>query len=74
MLCFSSPRYEAMITVVKPSTRILSVMYYAREPGKIKYALFPFKSIIGGKYIFKKVMILNKMKILLICIKYPPTS
>ena len=53
---------------------VLSVMYYAREPGKIKYALFPFKSIIGGKYIFKKVMILNKMKILLICIKYPPTS
>ncbi|NIG60334.1 tRNA (adenine(58)-N(1))-methyltransferase non-catalytic subunit TRM6 [Pontoporia blainvillei] len=37
-------KYEAMITVVKPSTRILSVMYYAREPGKIKYALFPFKS------------------------------
>ena len=46
MFCFSSSRYEAMITVVKPSTRILSVMYYAREPGKIKYALFPFKSII----------------------------
>ncbi|EPY79157.1 tRNA (adenine(58)-N(1))-methyltransferase non-catalytic subunit TRM6 [Camelus ferus] len=37
-------KYEAIITVVKPSTRILSVMYYAREPGKIKYALFPFKS------------------------------
>lgn len=26
-----------MITVVKPSTRILSVMYYAREPGKINH-------------------------------------
>lgn len=51
---FLPPRYEAIITVVKPSTRILSIMYYAREPGKIKYALFPFKSIFGGKYIFKK--------------------
>lgn len=30
-------KYEAMITVVKPSTRILSVMYYAREPGKINH-------------------------------------
>ncbi|XP_023481909.1 tRNA (adenine(58)-N(1))-methyltransferase non-catalytic subunit TRM6 isoform X2 [Equus caballus] len=30
-------KYEAIITVVKPSTRILSVMYYAREPGKINH-------------------------------------
>ncbi|KAM9070124.1 tRNA (adenine(58)-N(1))-methyltransferase non-catalytic subunit TRM6 isoform 2-T2 [Sarcophilus harrisii] len=30
-------KYEAVITVVKPSTRILSIMYYAREPGKINY-------------------------------------
>uniref|UniRef100_F7AA51 tRNA (adenine(58)-N(1))-methyltransferase non-catalytic subunit TRM6 n=1 Tax=Monodelphis domestica TaxID=13616 RepID=F7AA51_MONDO len=30
-------KYEAIITVVKPSTRILSIMYYAREPGKINY-------------------------------------
>lgn len=36
-------KYEAIITILKPSTRILSIMYYAREPGKIKYALFPFK-------------------------------
>ncbi|KAI1240426.1 hypothetical protein IHE44_0008848 [Lamprotornis superbus] len=28
-------KYEAVITIVKPSTRILSTMYYAREPGKI---------------------------------------
>ncbi|XP_018422147.1 PREDICTED: tRNA (adenine(58)-N(1))-methyltransferase non-catalytic subunit TRM6 [Nanorana parkeri] len=28
-------KYEAIITIVKPSTRILSMMYYAREPGKI---------------------------------------
>ncbi|KAM6144366.1 tRNA (adenine(58)-N(1))-methyltransferase non-catalytic subunit TRM6 [Erethizon dorsatum] len=30
-------KYEAIITVLKPSTRILSVMYYAREPGKINH-------------------------------------
>ncbi|XP_039719700.1 tRNA (adenine(58)-N(1))-methyltransferase non-catalytic subunit TRM6 [Pteropus medius] len=30
-------KYEAVITVVKPSTRILSIMYYAREPGKINH-------------------------------------
>ncbi|KAJ7341553.1 hypothetical protein JRQ81_005792 [Phrynocephalus forsythii] len=30
-------KYEAVITIVKPSTRILSTMYYAREPGKINY-------------------------------------
>ncbi|KAL4680435.1 hypothetical protein H8959_022376 [Pygathrix nigripes] len=30
-------KYEAIITVVKPSTRILSIMYYAREPGKINH-------------------------------------
>ncbi|KAH0621884.1 hypothetical protein JD844_023602 [Phrynosoma platyrhinos] len=30
-------KYEAIITIVKPSTRILSTMYYAREPGKINY-------------------------------------
>ncbi|XP_044300092.1 tRNA (adenine(58)-N(1))-methyltransferase non-catalytic subunit TRM6 isoform X2 [Varanus komodoensis] len=30
-------KYEAVITVIKPSTRILSTMYYAREPGKINY-------------------------------------
>ncbi|XP_065538257.1 tRNA (adenine(58)-N(1))-methyltransferase non-catalytic subunit TRM6 [Lathamus discolor] len=30
-------KYEVLITIVKPSTRILSTMYYAREPGKINY-------------------------------------
>ncbi|XP_006162891.1 tRNA (adenine(58)-N(1))-methyltransferase non-catalytic subunit TRM6 isoform X1 [Tupaia chinensis] len=30
-------KYEAIITIVKPSTRILSIMYYAREPGKINH-------------------------------------
>ncbi|KAM4903125.1 tRNA (adenine(58)-N(1))-methyltransferase non-catalytic subunit TRM6 [Sylvia borin] len=30
-------KYEAIITIVKPSTRILSTMYYAREPGKINH-------------------------------------
>ncbi|XP_053429372.1 tRNA (adenine(58)-N(1))-methyltransferase non-catalytic subunit TRM6 isoform X2 [Nycticebus coucang] len=30
-------KYEAIITVVKPSTRILSIMYYAKEPGKINH-------------------------------------
>ncbi|XP_026566137.1 tRNA (adenine(58)-N(1))-methyltransferase non-catalytic subunit TRM6 isoform X2 [Pseudonaja textilis] len=30
-------KYEAVITIIKPSTRILSTMYYAREPGKINY-------------------------------------
>nr|XP_019590459.1 PREDICTED: tRNA (adenine(58)-N(1))-methyltransferase non-catalytic subunit TRM6 isoform X2 [Rhinolophus sinicus] len=30
-------KYEAIVTVVKPSTRILSIMYYAREPGKINH-------------------------------------
>ncbi|KAI5277793.1 Trna (Adenine(58)-N(1))-Methyltransferase Non-Catalytic Subunit Trm6 [Manis pentadactyla] len=35
-------KYEAIITVVKPSTRILSIMYYAREPGKIN-VLLPHK-------------------------------
>ncbi|XP_023367965.1 tRNA (adenine(58)-N(1))-methyltransferase non-catalytic subunit TRM6 isoform X2 [Otolemur garnettii] len=30
-------KYEAVITVVKPSTRILSIMYYAKEPGKINH-------------------------------------
>ncbi|XP_004451566.1 tRNA (adenine(58)-N(1))-methyltransferase non-catalytic subunit TRM6 [Dasypus novemcinctus] len=30
-------KYEAVVTVVKPSTRILSIMYYAREPGKINH-------------------------------------
>ncbi|KAG8583942.1 hypothetical protein GDO81_008600 [Engystomops pustulosus] len=28
-------KYEANITILKPSTRILAIMYYAREPGKI---------------------------------------
>nr|DBA27124.1 TPA: hypothetical protein GDO54_011300 [Pyxicephalus adspersus] len=28
-------KYEANISIVKPSTRILAMMYYAREPGKI---------------------------------------
>ncbi|NXS42123.1 TRM6 methyltransferase, partial [Balaeniceps rex] len=31
-------KYEAVITIVKPSTRILSTMYYAREPGKINHS------------------------------------
>ncbi|KAM3852823.1 tRNA (adenine(58)-N(1))-methyltransferase non-catalytic subunit TRM6 isoform 1-T1 [Vipera latastei] len=30
-------KYEAVITIIKPSARILSTMYYAREPGKINY-------------------------------------
>ncbi|NXA40781.1 TRM6 methyltransferase, partial [Eudromia elegans] len=30
-------KYEAVITIVRPSTRILSTMYYAREPGKINH-------------------------------------
>ncbi|XP_053140779.1 tRNA (adenine(58)-N(1))-methyltransferase non-catalytic subunit TRM6 isoform X2 [Hemicordylus capensis] len=30
-------KYEAIITIIKPSTRILSTMYYAREPGKINH-------------------------------------
>uniref|UniRef100_A0A8D2CN62 tRNA (adenine(58)-N(1))-methyltransferase non-catalytic subunit TRM6 n=1 Tax=Sciurus vulgaris TaxID=55149 RepID=A0A8D2CN62_SCIVU len=30
-------KYEAVITILKPSTRILSIMYYAREPGKINH-------------------------------------
>ncbi|NWH90842.1 TRM6 methyltransferase, partial [Aegithalos caudatus] len=30
-------KYEAVVTIVKPSTRILSTMYYAREPGKINH-------------------------------------
>ncbi|KFV61733.1 tRNA (adenine(58)-N(1))-methyltransferase non-catalytic subunit TRM6, partial [Dryobates pubescens] len=30
-------KYEAVVTVVKPSTRILATMYYAREPGKINH-------------------------------------
>ncbi|XP_019500122.1 PREDICTED: tRNA (adenine(58)-N(1))-methyltransferase non-catalytic subunit TRM6 isoform X2 [Hipposideros armiger] len=30
-------KYEAIVTIVKPSTRILSIMYYAREPGKINH-------------------------------------
>ncbi|XP_008821062.1 tRNA (adenine(58)-N(1))-methyltransferase non-catalytic subunit TRM6 isoform X1 [Nannospalax galili] len=30
-------KYEAIITILKPSTRILSIMYYAREPGKINH-------------------------------------
>ncbi|KAM4040253.1 tRNA (adenine(58)-N(1))-methyltransferase non-catalytic subunit TRM6 [Anomaloglossus baeobatrachus] len=28
-------KYEAHITILKPTARILSIMYYAREPGKI---------------------------------------
>nr|BAE39347.1 unnamed protein product [Mus musculus] len=30
-------KYEAIVTILKPSTRILSIMYYAREPGKINH-------------------------------------
>lgn len=30
-------KYEAVVTILKPSTRILSAMYYAREPGKINH-------------------------------------
>ncbi|XP_060088695.1 tRNA (adenine(58)-N(1))-methyltransferase non-catalytic subunit TRM6 [Heteronotia binoei] len=30
-------KYEAVITIIKPSTRILSTMYYSREPGKINH-------------------------------------
>lgn len=30
-------KYEAVFTIVKPTTRILSTMYYAREPGKINH-------------------------------------
>lgn len=30
-------KYEAIVTILKPSTRILSIMYYGREPGKINH-------------------------------------
>ncbi|KAJ6659206.1 hypothetical protein lerEdw1_019251 [Lerista edwardsae] len=30
-------KYEAVITIVKPTTHVLSTMYYAREPGKINH-------------------------------------
>lgn len=69
MFCFSSPRYQTMITVVKPSPVFFQLCIMQENLEKLNAALFPFKSIIGGKYIFKKVMILNKMKILLIYYK-----
>ncbi|XP_053568154.1 tRNA (adenine(58)-N(1))-methyltransferase non-catalytic subunit TRM6 [Bombina bombina] len=55
-------KYDAAITIVKPSTRILSMMYYAREPGKIcnlRYDTLAQLLTLGNIYAGSKVIVME---------------
>ncbi|XP_066451772.1 tRNA (adenine(58)-N(1))-methyltransferase non-catalytic subunit TRM6 [Eleutherodactylus coqui] len=55
-------KYEANITILKPSTRILAVMYYAREPGKIcqlRYDTLAQMLTLGNIHAGSKVLVME---------------
>ncbi|KAM9316802.1 tRNA (adenine(58)-N(1))-methyltransferase non-catalytic subunit TRM6 [Gastrophryne carolinensis] len=55
-------KYEANITVLKPSTRILAIMYYAREPGKIcqlRYDTLAQMLTLGNIHAGSKVIVME---------------
>ncbi|KAM3931542.1 tRNA (adenine(58)-N(1))-methyltransferase non-catalytic subunit TRM6 [Leptodactylus fuscus] len=55
-------KYEANITILKPSTRILAVMYYAREPGKIcqlRYDTLAQMLTLGNIHAGSKVIVME---------------
>ncbi|XP_004697902.1 tRNA (adenine(58)-N(1))-methyltransferase non-catalytic subunit TRM6 [Echinops telfairi] len=57
-------KYEAVVTVLKPSTRILSVMYYAREPGKINHMRY---DTLAQMLTFGNIRAGNKMIVMETC-------
>ncbi|XP_068088604.1 tRNA (adenine(58)-N(1))-methyltransferase non-catalytic subunit TRM6 [Hyperolius riggenbachi] len=55
-------KYEANITILKPSTRILAMMYYAREPGKIcqlRYDTLAQMLTLGNIHAGSKVIVME---------------
>ncbi|KAM4770883.1 tRNA (adenine(58)-N(1))-methyltransferase non-catalytic subunit TRM6 [Rhinophrynus dorsalis] len=55
-------KYEAIITILKPSTRILAMMYYAREPGKIcklRYDTLAQMLTLGNIHAGSKVIVME---------------
>ncbi|XP_044145902.1 tRNA (adenine(58)-N(1))-methyltransferase non-catalytic subunit TRM6 [Bufo gargarizans] len=55
-------KYEASITILKPSTRILAIMYYAREPGKIcqlRYDTLAQMLTLGNIHAGSKVIVME---------------
>ncbi|KAE8600860.1 hypothetical protein XENTR_v10013430 [Xenopus tropicalis] len=55
-------KYEAVITILKPSTRILAMMYYAREPGKIcqlRYDTLAQMLTLGNIHAGSKVIVME---------------
>ncbi|XP_069811710.1 tRNA (adenine(58)-N(1))-methyltransferase non-catalytic subunit TRM6 isoform X2 [Dendropsophus ebraccatus] len=55
-------KYEANITILKPSTRILAIMYYAREPGKIcqlRYDTLAQMLTLGNIHAGSKVIVME---------------
>ncbi|XP_069464373.1 tRNA (adenine(58)-N(1))-methyltransferase non-catalytic subunit TRM6 [Ambystoma mexicanum] len=55
-------KYESVITIVKPCTRILAMMYYAREPGKIcnlRYDTLAQMLTLGNIHAGSKVIVME---------------
>ncbi|KAM4693554.1 tRNA (adenine(58)-N(1))-methyltransferase non-catalytic subunit TRM6 [Discoglossus pictus] len=55
-------KYEAVITILKPSARILAMMYYAREPGKIcqlRYDTLAQMLTLGNIHAGSKVIVME---------------
>ncbi|XP_073409979.1 tRNA (adenine(58)-N(1))-methyltransferase non-catalytic subunit TRM6 [Dendrobates tinctorius] len=55
-------KYEAHIAILKPTARILSIMYYAREPGKIcqlRYDTLAQMLTLGNIHAGSKVMVME---------------
>ncbi|XP_075719165.1 tRNA (adenine(58)-N(1))-methyltransferase non-catalytic subunit TRM6 [Rhinoderma darwinii] len=55
-------KYDAHITILRPSTRILAIMYYAREPGKIcqlRYDTLAQMLTLGNIHAGSKVMVME---------------
>ncbi|CAJ0963322.1 unnamed protein product [Ranitomeya imitator] len=55
-------KYEAHITILKPTARILSIMYYAREPGKIcqlRYDTLAQMLTLGNIHAGSKVLVME---------------
>ncbi|KAM5163379.1 tRNA (adenine(58)-N(1))-methyltransferase non-catalytic subunit TRM6 [Mantella aurantiaca] len=55
-------KYESTITILKPSTRILAMMYYAREPGKIsqlRYDTLAQMLTLGNIHAGSKIIVME---------------
>ncbi|XP_075060109.1 tRNA (adenine(58)-N(1))-methyltransferase non-catalytic subunit TRM6 [Mixophyes fleayi] len=55
-------KYESHITILRPSTRILAMMYYAREPGKIcqlRYDTLAQMLTLGNIHAGSKVIVME---------------